>query len=75
MNDLGHGVDVGDVAWIGFGSSRSKDEHRANAQLIAVAPELLAMLQRTVNWGGFSSLQELGKAKLLIAKATGKEIP
>jgi hypothetical protein len=33
------------IAWIGFGSAHSTAEHKANAALIAAAPDLLAILK------------------------------
>jgi hypothetical protein len=42
--DVGHGIRIGDIAWVGFGSSYPKKTHRANAQLIAAAPDLLEAL-------------------------------
>lgn len=45
-------VDEGDgayiepsIAWIGFGSAHPTAEHKANARLIAAAPDLLATLK------------------------------
>jgi hypothetical protein len=41
LHDIGYGIRIGDIAWIGFGSAYSKEEHRANARLIAASPDLL----------------------------------
>ena len=46
VRDIGHGCCIcPDIAWVGNASARSNEETRANACLIAAAPELLAALQ------------------------------
>jgi hypothetical protein len=41
VQDVGHGIRIGDIAWVGFGSAYPKETHRANAQLVSAAPDLL----------------------------------
>ena len=44
--DKGYGANIEpSIAWIGFGSTHSTAEHKANARLIAAAPGLLATLK------------------------------
>ena len=44
--DKGYGVNIEpSIAWIGFGSAHPTAEHKANARLIAAAPNLLAILK------------------------------
>lgn len=44
--DKGDGANIEpSIAWIGFGSAHPTAEHKANARLIAAAPDLLATLK------------------------------
>jgi len=76
---------IAPVAWCGVattvGSSGSQSidaaEARANARLIAAAPDLLAALERLFRWGSWPSeehKQDMESARAAIAKAT-KEKP
>ena len=71
--ELGYGISVGNVAWIGFGTAHSREEHAANARLIAAAPELLKELKAIVAGiePALDEPQVLDKAKAAIAKAEG----
>jgi len=51
LRDIGHGIRIDDIAWIGFGSAHSKDEHRANAYLIAISPTMHAYIQERAAGG------------------------
>ena len=48
-------------------------EHKANAQLIASAPELLENLQNLVTFCDSFTKKDVDKARKAIAKATGKD--
>ena len=49
--ERGYGADIEpSVAWIGYGSAHSKEVHKANARLIAAAPELLEALKDIATW-------------------------
>ena len=69
-------IAIAPVAWCGTNSSFGVDgnqsisakQARANAHLIAAAPDLLEALQRAINRQGFSN-QELIEARAAIAKA------
>jgi len=76
---------IAPVAWcsvattVGSSGSQSIDaaEARANARLIAAAPDLLAALERLFRWGSWPSeehKQDMESARAAIAKAT-KEKP
>lgn len=46
IGDAGYGANIEpSIAWIGFGSAHPTAEHKANARLIAAAPDLLATLK------------------------------
>ena len=68
------------IAWIGFGSAHSTAEHKANAALIAAAPDLLAALDTltlviglTPIAGNKEALQEaVNIARAAIAAAEGR---
>ena len=49
-------VKFGPVAWVGFGTARCKEEHMANARLMAAAPELLDTLQIIQTWASCDNL-------------------
>ena len=48
------------------------ENHKANARLIAAAPDLLAALQSLINDQRDASLPVLSQARAAIAKATGE---
>ena len=48
-------------------------ECEANALLVATAPELLAELKYMVHWHDQLAANDIGRAKALIAKATGTD--
>ena len=85
LHDIGYGIRIGDIAWIGFGSAYSKEEHRANARLIASSPDLLEACQimsgchGVTSWAMESlSLPERNAVRMIraaIAKATGRQEP
>ena len=46
ISDKGYGANIEpSIAWIGFGSAHPTAERKANARLIAAAPDLLAILK------------------------------
>lgn len=50
MRNVGHGIEIEpSIAWVGFGSSYSKEDHLDHARLISFAPELLNGLRKSVN--------------------------
>lgn len=76
---MGVSAECADVAHCrGFDSKRSVDEERANAVLIAAAPDLLAALQRMVTWGQAqktadgSGYYSLLQAREAISRAKGE---
>jgi hypothetical protein len=77
---VGYGARIEpNIAWVGYGSSYPKEEHKANAQLIAAAPDLLEALigilkNLKINKGQGIGLAPIMKAKSAIALATGKEL-
>lgn len=47
LNHESYGVHIEpSVAWIGFGTAHTETEHKANAALIAAAPEMYEQLKR-----------------------------
>jgi hypothetical protein len=79
--DKGYGVNIEpSIAWIGFGSAHSTTEHKANARLIAAAPDLLEALDTltlviglTPIAGNKEALQEaFNIARAAIAAAEGR---
>jgi hypothetical protein len=77
LRDIGHGIRIGDIAWIGFGSAHHKEEHRANARLIAAAPDLLEALIDALGWleCAIDCEADLSGIEAAIAKATGRATP
>lgn len=80
--DVGHGLEIHpDIAWVGYGTSHPKDEHRANANLIVAAPELLKLCKAFRIAAIFEGMEEsshawrdmIAEAREIIAKATGGE--
>lgn len=65
------------IAWINTDNHNKIEEAKANARLIAAAPELLEALEEIVSAAdgdGWSQLDaDLRKARAAIAKATGVE--
>lgn len=51
---------------------RSEREVQANARVIAVAPEMLAMLKHMVHWHDQLSADDLARAQAVIDKAEGR---
>lgn len=46
LNHESYGVHIEpSIAWIGFGTAHTETEHKANAALIAAAPEMYAKLK------------------------------
>ena len=72
--DVGHGIRIGDIAWVGFGSAYPKETHKANARLIAAAPDLLEALAGIIKdyWLDIP-LWRVKAARVAIAKATGED--
>ena len=47
LNHESYGVHIEpSIAWIGFGTAHTETEHKANAALIAAAPELYKELEK-----------------------------
>lgn len=66
------------VAWCGQHSFMTEAEVKANARLIAAAPELLSALQNAVGLWGFDATDDaqrawLTESRAAIAKALGDE--
>lgn len=65
---IGYGSNIKpDIAWIGYGTSYPKEVHKANARLIAAAPELLHALQLVMTWNGIYD-QSVASAPKAIAE-------
>jgi hypothetical protein len=73
LHDIGYGIRIGDIAWIGFGSAYPKEEHRANARLIAASPCLLKACKLALDELYQGSAFDATRAA--IAKATGEDAP
>lgn len=78
VSDIGFGSNIEpSIAWIGYGSSYPKDEHKANARLIAAAPELLQALFRIYDEDGLTGQNRIDFiediARAAINLATGQE--
>ena len=74
INGKGMGWRAG-PAWLG--SDSCSEETKANAYLIAAAPDLLEALQRLVanlDEGDFISTTRIDEARAAIAKATGETL-
>jgi hypothetical protein len=71
--DVGHGIRIGDIAWVGFGSAYPKETHRANAQLVSAAPDLLEALQNLENDDGKIPDHAWKIVQAAIAKSTGED--
>ncbi len=78
--NLGHRYKIANVLTVHYEGGRPSEaeETRANARLIAAAPELLSALQRTLNWlsgypggGTMAPYGPYEQAREAIAKATG----
>jgi hypothetical protein len=60
---------------IGEGFDGDSPSMRANAYLIAAAPELLEELKKWLAWAKDEGMQNLESTKMLIAKAEGSLCP
>lgn len=68
-----YGADSAPVAYV-QDTDRTNQQNRANARLIAAAPELLAALKRIVEWDDAdcdASLASINAARAVITKAEG----
>jgi hypothetical protein len=83
LHDISYGIRIGDIAWIGFGSAYPKEEHRANARLIAAAPSMLDALEEIARLpiagsypdGPCLERQDMNMVRAAIAKATVEDTP
>ena len=73
MKDKGYGYDIGPgIAWIGDTTARPKKEQKANAHLIACAPELLEALEDLERTAGIPAMSDdpvRVRARAVLAKA------
>jgi hypothetical protein len=84
LQDVGYGIRIGDIAWVGFGSAHSNEEHQANARLIAASPRMfraLLAIRDAMRKGPDFEVpnSDRNHASVLvnaaIAEATGKDTP